>query len=132
MSALRLSTTNNEFIRPRMGFVSTTSSGKYSQAYSDFPSAYLAVFRMWQVDTAFLSDPNKIKEHQAFPALVRHAETALPIILSELRKRPSFFVWVLNEAFGGKEGTPRGPGNLRQLADEWVRWGAQHDASRRR
>ncbi len=45
----------------------------------------------WKADTRFLSDPGKIMSHPAMRAIIAMGEEVVPLILRDLRDKPSRF-----------------------------------------
>jgi len=127
-SEFKLSTSSSSdqlYLSP--GVSSSNSAGVYRPTPFDFIGSFPAVLNRWQSETAFLSDPEKIKSHPSYQALVDNAELVLPLILEELRTKPSFLVWVLDDAFGFSPYPSDAIGDINAMADAWVTWGEQND-----
>lgn len=122
-------TGNRRILRNRVTKSSAASAGVYTPSADDFMKSFYAVLQRWERETASLSDPDLIRAHPSFAALVKHAPLALPLILSELRRRPSFLVWVLAAAYGNRMDAPRVAGNIRKVTDAWLSWGLTHGST---
>lgn len=96
---------------------------QYQPSVADFNNSFYSALRRWQSETSFISDPVKIVSHQAFKELVKNASQVLPLILSELRVRPSKLVWVLDEALKVRPYSDSQAGDFRAMADAWIAWG---------
>lgn len=101
---------------------SSRSSGRYAPTPTDFIRSFYAVLRRWQSETAFLSDPDKITAHPSFQALVDNAQTVLPLIIAELRIRPSMLVWVLDDALNDTPYSQADVGDIVVMSNAWVGW----------
>ena len=105
---------------------SSASTGTYSPSKDDFVKSFYAVLDRWERETSSFSDPDKIRAHPSYAALVTHVNLAFPLIMSELHRRPSFLVWVLVDAFSDRMDAPKMNGNLRKITDAWLSWGVNH------
>lgn len=104
----------------------TYSKGTYKPNSGDFLKSFYAVLRRWQKDTAIMSSPTAIKQHEAFEALVKHAELAMPLILKELHARPSNLVWVLNAHADERPFPDEANGDIAAMSKAWVNWGERN------
>ena len=101
---------------------SSRALGRYSPTPLDFIHAFYAVLRRWKSETAFLSDPEQITSHPSFKALVDNAKLVAPLIVEELRDRPSLLVWVLDDAFSERPYHSTDAGNVRAMSEAWISW----------
>ena len=77
----------------------------------------------WKADTEFLSDAGKIMNHPAFRAIIALGEEVVPLMLRDLERQPSLWVWALPE-ITGESPVPAGDGgNIRKMSDAWLKWG---------
>lgn len=111
---------------------SSNSSSKYKPTPYDFIHSFYAVLNRWQSETAFLSDPEKITAHQSFAALVENARLVTPLIIEELKTRPSILVWVLDDAFGETPYPSSDIGNIRAMSEAWIAWAERNGFTLRR
>jgi hypothetical protein len=98
------------------------SYGIYSPSPTDFINSFYAVLRRWRSETAIYSDPDMITGHPSFSALVKNAEFTAPLIIEELKIRPSLLVWVLDDAFAHKPYPNSSIGNIREMTNAWIAW----------
>lgn len=101
---------------------SSRALGRYKPTPLDFIHSFYAVLRRWKSETAFVSDPDKITSHPSFLALVDNAKIVAPLIIEELRERPSLLVWVLDDAFGETPYKKSDIGNIRAMSEAWIAW----------
>jgi hypothetical protein len=102
------------------------SSGRYQSSSVDFINLFYAALRRWRSETAIYSDPNKITSHPSFSAMVKNAELIAPLIIEELKIRPSLLVWVLDDAFADKPYPKSATGNIKEMTDAWIAWAENH------
>jgi hypothetical protein len=112
--------TNEYFIARRP--TSSGSSSRYKPSSLDFVKSFYAVLDRWQKETAFDSDPNEITKHQSFRAMVNNAALVLPLIIDELRTKPSLLVLVLDEALKIRPYPTAAAGNVPEMARSWIEW----------
>src|SRR5712692_5715158 len=63
----------------------------------------------WKADTEFLSDAGKLINHPAFKAIIALGEEVVPLMLHDLERQPSLWVWALPE-ITGESPVPAGEG----------------------
>ncbi len=78
---------------------------------------------VWNAETAHLSSASKIIGHPAFREIVNMGEPVVPLLLRDLEKEPSFWVWVLWEITGADPVPPSDRGNIAKMTDAWLCWG---------
>ena len=101
---------------------SSESTGQYQSSDSDFIGSFYAVLNRWQSETSLLSDPDKITSHPSFRALVKNAEVVTPLIIEEIKRYPSFLVWVLDDAYGEAPYAPDEVGDIDAMTEAWIAW----------
>lgn len=105
---------------------STGTAAIYAPSNQDFLKSFYAVYRRWESETAMLSSSKAKKQHVAFLALANHADMALPFILSELKRRPSHLVWVLNATQAAMPFDGEVAGDIEAMSKAWVKWGEEN------
>ncbi len=79
--------------------------------------------RAWEKDTYFLSSTTQIVSHTAFQRIVDLGDVVVPLLLAEVRARPSHLIVALKRITGADPVPPEDRGKLRAMADAWVKWG---------
>lgn len=79
---------------------------KYSQGV-DYGSMihrfrFYKLFNAWHERVRYMSSPNQIINDLDFIEIVNMQYSAVPYIIDELEKEPSYLVWALNKMFGYK------------------------------
>jgi hypothetical protein len=60
---------------------------------------FYQAFEKWNESVRFLSSPIQIVNDPDFKVIVSMGYTAIPYIIEELEKEPSYLVWALNQIF---------------------------------
>jgi len=116
---------NSTSSRSFFGYTRQTASeshGTYHPSPVDFINSFYAVLRRWRSETAVYSNPDKITSHPSFLALVENAEMVTPLIIEELRIKPSLLVWVLDDAFSERPYPDSAIGNIAEMTNAWIAW----------
>ena len=79
----------------------------------------------WEAETMYLSDAHKIIEHPAFQEIISLGEAVIPLMMRDLEKEPSQWVWALPRITGANPLRP-GDADSRKMAEAWLRWGREH------
>ncbi len=77
----------------------------------------------WRRDTATSSSVRLKTSHPAFHRIVGMGEQSIPIILDQLKKRPSYLFWALSEISGDNAIKPDSIGKVREMIESWLNWG---------
>jgi hypothetical protein len=80
----------------------------------------------WRDETQILSSTTSKAMHPAYQQIIGLGPEALPLILKELSERPSHWFWALKSITGEDPVPPADAGNIRQMAQAWLRWGREH------
>ena len=81
---------------------------------------------VWEAETQFLSDAHRIIEHPAFQEIIGLGEVVVPFMLGDLEKGPCLWVWALPPITGENPVPASDGGNIRKMAEAWLRWGRVH------
>ena len=80
---------------------------------------------MWRAETKFESSLTRVTGHPAYRAIVDLGAEVVPILLDQLRQRPEPWFAALREITGEDPVQPTQRGDMRLMADAWVRWGRE-------
>jgi len=64
-------------------------------------------------------------EHPAFRGIVTMGEIAVPLILEELKEKPSWLYFALEEITGENPVEETGEDSLEDISSRWLWWGEQ-------
>ncbi len=79
----------------------------------------------WRAETQFESSLTNITDHPAYRAIIDLGTEVLPILLNELRRDAAPWFTALREITGEDPVQPNQRGDMRSMADAWLRWGRQ-------
>ena len=65
----------------------------------------------------------------AYQAIIRMGKPAIPFILDELRREPDHWFVALKQITGEDPIPEEARGNMRGMADAWLKWGDDHGFS---
>ena len=87
---------------------------------------FRALAEEWREGTRFQSSLSQITAHPAYRAIVQLGEEVVPVLLRELQRRPEPWFAALREIMGADPVRPEQRGDMRAMADAWLRWGRAH------
>lgn len=87
---------------------------------------FRALAEEWREATRFQSSLSQITAHPVYRAIVQLGEEVVPVLLRELQRRPEPWFAALREITGADPVRPEQRGDMRAMADAWLRWGQAH------
>ena len=106
-----------------------TGHGYYRSSRVDFIDVFYRALRQWVSETIFESNLDVILSHPSFRTIVAMGQRAVPLIVDELKRRPSLIAYAL-EAITGEQPYPANTrGNIRAMSDHWVLWSEREDVA---
>jgi hypothetical protein len=81
---------------------------------------------VWEAETLFLSDAQRIIEHPAFQEILGLGREAVPLMLRDLEKGPRHWVWALSRITGVNPVPAEDAGKIRKMSEAWLRWGREN------
>src|SRR5438874_12850596 len=97
-----------------------------AQAEENVEQQFRRLEAIWEAETLFLSDAHRIIEHPAFQEIISLGEAVIPLMLHDLEQGPRQWVWALPRITGANPVPPADGGNLRNMAEAWLRWGREN------
>lgn len=85
--------------------------------------ALFSLAEEWRRATRFQSSLDRITGHPAYRQIIQLGEEVVPLILQELKRRPEPWFAALREITQADPVRPEERGDIRAMADAWVRWG---------
>jgi hypothetical protein len=77
----------------------------------------------WLKSTAMLSSLEKKVLHKDYQRIIGIGKPALPLILSEMRRRPGHWFWALDAITKGKVNPAEHCETLTEATAAWIQWG---------
>jgi len=87
-------------------------------------SAFRDRVERWKKDTRILSSTSQMVMHPDYQRIIGMGWSAVPLILDELRREPSWLFWALSAISDDDPVRDDDRGNLAAMAKAWITWGA--------
>lgn len=98
-----------------------THGGENSHARQEFD----ALTAEWVNDTQGASSLEDIKSHPSYLQIIGKGKGVLPLIFEDLRQNSRHWFPALRAITGTSPISPKDAGNLRLMADAWLKWAEQ-------
>ena len=85
---------------------------------------FQALVRQWKEATLLLSSITDMAMHPAYQQIIGMGPSVLPLLFAELRREPDHWFWALKAITGQDPVPPADRGNVRRMADAWLKWAA--------
>ena len=79
----------------------------------------------WLAETVASSSLEQMAMHPAYQEIIGLGEAALPLIFTELERRPAFWFWAL--AAITRHTPDHEEGNFESAREAWLAWGREHE-----
>lgn len=86
---------------------------------------FLRLKNLWEEETAMLSSVTEISMNHAYQQIIGMGQDAVPLILSELRKKPGHWFWALKSITGEDPVLQKQRGKLKEMTEAWLKWGKE-------
>jgi len=103
--------------------VETAPMRARATAYAMLANTFYELRDRWQTSTKYLSSGSL--DHEAYLEIIKLGEPVVPLLLEEMRDRPSHWSAALMAITGENPIPKEHYGNLRLVAADWVRWGIE-------
>ena len=77
----------------------------------------------WQNEVEGMSSTVQMSQHPAYQEIINMGSQVVPLLLSELKKNPIYWLAALNEITGENPIKPEQRGRVKQMASAWIEWG---------
>lgn len=104
----------------RLGSTSTTRPGPVQ---SETRVRFEGLAKTWRAETGSGSSMSTRVLHPAYQQIIGLGQEVVPILLEELRQRPTHWFHALQSITGEDPITTSHRGSIREMADDWIRWG---------
>jgi hypothetical protein len=82
--------------------------------------------KTWRADTKFTSSVHQMTLHPAYLRIIGMGRPALPLILTELEKRPDHWFAALYAITGANPVPDEDAGRVKRMAKHWLDWARRH------
>jgi hypothetical protein len=79
----------------------------------------------WERDTCFTSSISEVVQHPSYNAIIAMGESAVPLILEDLRKTGNFWFPALIKITHENPVNPVDSGNIKRMTKAWIKWGKE-------
>jgi len=97
-----------------------------SRQWANPLTRFLTLKAEWEAETAHISSMTKIVMHPAYQQIIGMGQIAIPLILSEMGKKPDHWFWALRSITGEDPVLPEHRGRLKQMTEDWLKWGREN------
>lgn len=84
---------------------------------------FYALASDWEKEVAGLSSTTQMSQHPAYQEIIHMGTQILPLLLSELKKNPLYWLSALSAITGKNSIKPEQRGKVKQMALAWIEWG---------
>jgi len=89
----------------------------------DIVDKFYALASDWEKDVAGLSSTAQMSQHPAYQEIISMGTQIVPLLLSELKRNPLYWLSALSAITGENSIQPEQRGRVKQMASAWVDWG---------
>jgi hypothetical protein len=96
---------------------------KNAEISTEIIDKFYALASDWEEDVAGLSSTAQMSEHPAYQEIINMGTKIVPLLLSELKKNPVYWLSALSAITGENPIKPEQRGRVKQMASAWIEWG---------
>ena len=86
---------------------------------------FLTLKAQWEVETAVLSSATEIAMHPAYQQIIGMGHVAIPLILSEMKRKQGHWFWAFKSITGEDPVLLKQRGRIKEMTEAWIRWGKE-------
>ena len=108
------------------GKPSSYASGEHAKLNSEssIEEEFQHCAAAWKRDTGHLSVAGQIAKHPSYRRIVEMGESAIPLILNDLKKEPNHWFLALSAiAKDAPKVDEQDKGKMKAISDAWIEWG---------
>lgn len=91
----------------------------------DLESRFRLLVERWIEETEAESSILRMMRHPAYQEIISLGESALPLLLDELRRRPDYWFAALQQITGVNPVPKESAGKIQAMTTAWLRWGRE-------
>ncbi len=96
---------------------------KNAEISPEIVDKFYALASDWEEDVAGQSSTAQMSQHPAYQEIISMGTQILPLLLSELKKNPVYWLSALSVITGENPIKPEQRGRIKQMASAWIEWG---------
>jgi uncharacterized protein YukE len=111
-------------LRARLEAIQCTVDRLRGLSEGDAPKRFADLSATWKRETRLISNVTKKAIHPAYQQIIALGDSAVPLILQDLATNgPEDWFWALTTITGDNPITEDSAGNMRAMAEAWLKWG---------
>jgi hypothetical protein len=83
---------------------------------------FRGLVRQWKEATQFTSSSTEMVMHPAYQQIIRMGPSALPLLVTELRRQPDHWFTALKSISGQDPVPPEDRGKVHRMREAWLAW----------
>lgn len=95
-------------------------------AQQDLESRFRRLVEQWIEETETESSILRMLRHPAYQEIIGLGEPAVPLLLTELRRRPDYWFAALQQITGENPVPADSAGKIQAMTSAWLQWGRQN------
>jgi hypothetical protein len=96
---------------------------KNAEISTEIIDKFYALASDWEQEVAGLSSTAQMSQHPSYQEIINMGTQILPLLLSELKKNPVYWLSALSAITGENPIKPEQRGRVKQMASAWIEWG---------
>ncbi|MEO6863704.1 MAG: hypothetical protein ABI180_19535 [Microcoleus sp.] len=96
---------------------------KNAEISTEVVDKFYAFGTIWQSEVAGIYSTAQISLHPAYQEIISMDTKIVPLLLSELKKNPLYWLAALSAITGKNPVKPEQRGRVKQMASAWIEWG---------
>lgn len=96
-----------------------------AETVESFPQKFKRLVAEWREESIFMSSMNEMVMLRSYLAIIGMGPSVVPLILNELKQRPTHLFWALEIITGANPVSPDDEGRLDRMAAAWIKWGEE-------
>ncbi len=125
---------NNLYKQPRHGYKSAMEGYQTRRIKSSvtnctivelLPERFKRLLSEWKMQAALLPSATAMAMLPSYQEIIGMGKPALPLILNELKDKPSHLFWALKAISGIDPVPPEDRGRINKMVEAWINWGRQ-------
>ena len=96
---------------------------KSAEISAEVVDRFYALASDWEKEVAGLSSTAQMSQHPAYQEIINMGSKIVPLLLSELKKNPLYWLSALSAITGENPIKPEQRGRVKQMASAWIEWG---------
>jgi hypothetical protein len=94
-----------------------------SEIDSEITNKFYKLASQWQSEVEGISSTAQMSQHPAYQEIISMGTKIVPLLLSELKQNPLYWLSALSEITGTNPIKPEQRGRVKQMAEAWLEWG---------